>query len=405
MKPVILQDKLLSLKKAAIFSETDPEVLNELAVALKEIRLKKGFCIIKKGEAGDALYILAKGKVRIHDGNHVLSRMEEGDVFGEYALIDDNSRSASVTAEEDCLLLKLERQDFYTITAGKPEIISGLLRLLIRRMRDMNGLEEKLSRSYIKIRKQKEQIEKQSQSILQQKELLEQQNYDLTKLNEEKNHLISIVIHQIKNPLTSSLCLVEMLTVQPDMDRDVLESLGIIHKSLKRINNMLNELLDVNAIDSKVFELKMEHLNLGEILRELLENYSYSIEQKNIRLYSDIHEVQARLNRVYFTQIADNLLSNAVKFTNPGKSIHVQLMESDEKITLQITDEGSGIDNELIDKVFHQYRRQTTMEEQAAAPVGLGLAIVYRYVTALEGKVRCESMPGKGATFIVEFCK
>jgi len=103
--------------------------------------------------------------VRIHDGSHVLSRLTVNDVFGEYALIDDGPRSASVTTEEESYFLRLRREDFENRIADDPGFARGIMKVLIRRMRDMNELEEKLAKSYIKIQKQKEAIEEQNQSI------------------------------------------------------------------------------------------------------------------------------------------------------------------------------------------------------------------------------------------------
>ncbi|MCU0370976.1 MAG: HAMP domain-containing histidine kinase, partial [Bacteroidales bacterium] len=169
-----------------------------------------------------------------------------------------------------------------------------------------------------------------------------------------------------------------------------------------RINNLVNEILDVSTIESKVYELKMETLNVRAILEELIENYRYFIEQKNIRLSSEIANISARLNRVYLTQIFDNLLSNAVKFTPEEKSIYVQLAEKDGIIIFSIRDEGPGISQDKIHQVFDQYNRQTSMKDQELVQEGLGLAIVSKYTSAMKGKVSCESEPGKGSKFIVE---
>jgi signal transduction histidine kinase len=277
------------------------------------------------------------------------------------------------------------------------------LRKLIHRRRDMNELEEKLSKSYLKIQRQKDLIEKQSESISQQKVQLEQQNYDLTKLNEEKNQLISTVIHQIKNPLTSSLCMAEMLDSREGyIDETEREGLAIIRNSIRRINNLINEILDVSSIESKVFELKMEPLNIRSILEELIENYRYFIEQKGIRLKADLADISAKLNRVYVTQIFDNLLSNAVKFTPEERSISVQLNKDQGNILFTVQDEGPGIEQEKIHKIFDQYNRQTSMINQEQSQDGLGLAIVYKYTLAMKGEDRCESTVGKGTKFIVE---
>lgn len=397
------KEKFEFLRKVPIFSGAESAILLEMAASLTEKEVLKGSVIIRKGDEGDAVFIIANGKVRVHDGNHVLARLTTGQVFGEYALIDQRTRSASVTADENCLLLRLEYRDFYSNVSGNPEILRGVLRELIQRMRDMNVLEEKLSKSYLKIQRQKDLIEKQNESISQQKVLLEQQNYDLTKLNEEKNQLISTVIHQIKNPLTSSLCMAEMLDAREEhVDETEREGLAIIKNSIRRINNLINEILDVSTIESKVFELKMEPLNIRSILEELIENYRYFIEQKGIRLESDIDHITAKLNRVYVTQIFDNLLSNAVKFTPEDSTISIHLKEKRKNILFTIQDEGPGITPEKISVIFDQYNRQTSMKDQELFQNGLGLAIVNKYATAMNGKVSCESKPGEGTKFMVE---
>ncbi len=397
------KEKFEFLRKIPIFSGAEHEILKELASLLTEKEVLKGSTIIRKGEEGDAVFIIAGGKVRVHDGNHVLARLVTGQVFGEYALIDQRTRSASVTADENCLLLRLDYRDFYRNAVGNSSILRGVLRELINRMRDMNELEEKLSKSYLKIQRQKELIEKQNESISLQKVLLEQQNYDLTRLNEEKNQLISTVIHQIKNPLTSSLCMAEMLGEREGhVDETEREGLAIIRNSIKRINNLINEILDVSTIDSKVYKLKMEPLNVRAILEELIENYRYFIEQKGVLLKVNSENITARLNRVYLTQIFDNLLSNAVKFTPEGKSIAIHLTENNGRVLFTIQDEGPGISRDMIHKIFDQYSRQTSMMDQEIVQDGLGLAIVNKYSSAMNGTVSCKSKLGEGTTFEVE---
>lgn len=397
------KEKFDFLRNRPIFAGADENILMEMASLLTEKEVLKGSAIIRKGDEADAIFIITRGRVRVHDGNHVLARLEAGQLFGEYALIDQRTRSASVTAEDNCLLLRLDYRDFYRNAAGDPGILRGVLKELIQRMRDMNELEEKLSKSYLKIQRQKDLIEKQNESISQQKALLEQQNFDLTTLNEEKNQLISTVIHQIKNPLTSSLCMADMLDAREGhVDETEREGLSIIRNSIKRINNLINEILDISAIESKVYELKMEPLNIREIIEELIDNYRFFIEQKNINFKIDLNDITAKLNRVYVTQIFDNLLSNAIKFTPDEKTIQLQLAEKEGKITFCVCDEGPGMDKARIEEIFNEYSRQTSMFDQDKARDGLGLAIVYKYATAMKGTVRCESEPGRGTRFFVE---
>jgi len=148
--------------------------------------------------------------------------------------------------------------------------------------------------------------------------------------------------------------------------------------------------------------LKLEPLNIREILEEIISNYRYFVEQKSIRLQVNIDNISARLNRVYITQIFDNLLSNAVKFTPERKAIQIELVEQNGMIVFCVCDEGPGIEEAKLHAIFDRYSRQTTMAEQHLEQEGLGLAIVYRYTVAMKGTVRCESGPGKGTRIFVE---
>lgn len=401
-KEQILEDRIKILKNTHIFSETGADVLTEIANALVEKHARQEKVIIHKGDMGNSMYIIVKGKVRIHDGNHVLTKLGPGSVFGEYSLIDEETRSASVTADEPSDLLMLSQDDFFKIIFEKKEIIKGVLKVLVNRMRNMNVLEEKLSKSYLKIQKQKDEIELQHQSISKQKELLEEQNYDLLNLNEEKNHLLSVVVHGIKNPLTSSLCLIDLFKEEEEISELQQEYTTIIENSLNRINKMINELLNVNRIESKTYSLKTETIEISGLIKEVLINFNLVTTRKNLQINLNLCRCYAKLNEVYMHQIVDNLLSNAFRFAPVSSEIDINLLKKDNIIRLEIIDEGQGVPIEDPNSIFEIYQRQNETQKEDAN-VGLGLAIVKKYVTALKGKVWCENAKNRGAKFIVEF--
>lgn len=402
-KELFIEERVKILQTTHIFSDTDVEVLRDIAKALKEKHARNEQVILKKGDIGNAMFIIVKGRVRIHDGNHVLSKLGPGSIFGEYSLIDEETRSASVTAEESCDLLKLSQEDFFNIIFEKKQIIKGVLRVLINRMRSMNELEEKLSKSYKKIRKQKEEIELQHKNISEQKNLLEEQNYDLLSLNEEKNHLISVLVHGMKNPLTSSMCMIELLKSDEDqLNSDQKEIAGIIDNSLHRMNSMINQILNVNRIESKTFSLKLETIELSKLIKNVLDNFKIVISRKKLNIKLNLNESYAKLNEVYTYQIIDNLLSNSIRLSSESKRIKIDLQQANDKVRIEIRDEGPGISSKQIDTIFDQYQRQTKLPTIETSN-GLGLAIVKKYVTAMKGKVWCESELGKGAKFIIEF--
>jgi hypothetical protein len=137
-------EKVIILKGASIFSETPDNILAEVAQALEEIDVAGEETIFEEGDPGDSMYIVASGRMRVHDGAHTLNTLVEGDVFGEMVLLDPETRVASVTAEEDSLLLQLDQDAFYDLMTDRIEVARGIIQLLSHRLRqrvrDINDL-------------------------------------------------------------------------------------------------------------------------------------------------------------------------------------------------------------------------------------------------------------------------
>ena len=129
-------EKTLILKTASIFTETPDDILAELAQYTEEYEVEAGKTIFEKGSLGSSMYIIVSGKVRVHDGDRTINILTDRDVFGEMALLAPAPRLASVTAEEDTLLLCLAQEPFYEAVDSRTEIARGVIRLLSRHLRD-----------------------------------------------------------------------------------------------------------------------------------------------------------------------------------------------------------------------------------------------------------------------------
>ena len=394
----VMEKRVAALKKVRIFSETTEDVLIEIADIVSEKNFKRGQNIFKKGDVGDAMYIINQGSVRVHDGNHVLSRLVQGQVFGEFALFDKEARSASITADEPTSLFKLDQDDFYRVMAGKAEVTKGVLIKLIKRIREMNELEGKLAKSYLKIQKQKNEIEEIHQDILEQKAALEKTNEQLVKLNEEKNQLISVVSDGLRNPLTSSLCVIDLLEHECDnCTEEQKEYVQVIHKSLRRMNSLINQTLDIDIIELQRDKLKLEKVNLADILNLVEEGFKYTLSLKKLDLDLNVKELFADVDQNFIYIIFDNLLSNAIKFSPSNKRISIDLFESDGKVITEISDEGPGISDEALKTLFDKPQVHDRQTDKT------GLSIVKKYVEAMNGELLCKSKYGQGTTFIVKF--
>ena len=132
-------EKVLFLKSIDLFSQIPGEDLAQVALIATEEARENGEEIFAEGEAGDALYLVLDGKVRVHRGDRQIAELGERECFGEMAILDASPRSATVTAVKDTNLLKISREDFQEIMAEKPEIALGIIKVLSHRLRSAIG--------------------------------------------------------------------------------------------------------------------------------------------------------------------------------------------------------------------------------------------------------------------------
>jgi signal transduction histidine kinase len=249
-------------------------------------------------------------------------------------------------------------------------------------------------------------IKKSKEKIAAKNHLIEVNNLKLTELNEEKNRLIRIVAHDLKNPLTSALSLAEMLKSKVSLlTPDEKHTLSLIRRSMRRMHEMINKILDIKAIDAEKFNIEFEAVNVQQVLNYLIEMFKNKAEKKHIRVISDLEEVYAMVDRNYFIQIIENLLSNALKFSDKGKTIHVRALDFEDRCRIIIQDEGPGISQPDLIELFKENKPLSAQPTAGESSNGLGLSIVKKYVDVMGGKVWCESKIGVGSTFMVEFDK
>jgi CRP/FNR family transcriptional regulator, cyclic AMP receptor protein len=130
--------RLLLIQKVPIFRELRDDFLVRLAATMEELSFPAKHTIVRQGDEGRSLYILASGQVRVHIGNRELVRLKKEDCFGEMAVLDAEPRSASVTTLEPCECLMLTQQQLYEAIEETPGVAVNIIRLLSRRIRELN---------------------------------------------------------------------------------------------------------------------------------------------------------------------------------------------------------------------------------------------------------------------------
>ena len=133
----------------------------------------------------------------VHDGDQVLATLIAGEYFGEYTLIDSYTRSASVTTTQPTVLLQLSKERFDAIMLQHPKLKDAVLKELIKRLRNLNVMQEQLIKSNNEIQEQKREIQ--------------QMNAYLSEVSDEKDKIMRILAHELKNTLTSTISISETL--------------------------------------------------------------------------------------------------------------------------------------------------------------------------------------------------
>jgi signal transduction histidine kinase/ligand-binding sensor domain-containing protein len=260
--------------------------------------------------------------------------------------------------------------------------------------------------AYKKIQEQADNLIKANEDISKKNIEIAKANDELIELNNEKNNLIGILAHDLRNPLTSSLSIASNLeSTFNNLKKDDRTSINFLVGALNRMNDMISKILDIRMIEQKKINLNCERMNFEEVLQEVIGNFKPAAASKKIKIYFESNKIYGIADRNYLIQVFENLLSNAIKFSPPNKKVWARLDEQDGDIRISFTDEGPGLTADDIKKLFKPFQRLSTQPTAGEKSIGLGLSIVKKYVDLMDGRIWCESEPGKGANFIVTFHK
>jgi signal transduction histidine kinase len=427
------------LTKVSLFGKADTSILDHLAEKTVLNNYKVGENIIHKGDMGNTMYLIFSGKLKVHDGEHEVARLEGGGFFGEQSLLDSEPRSMSVTAVEPSILGSIDRNDFYEVLQKFPGMTKDIIAALNQRLRKQNdvlinefkGKEEKLQ-ELVKIR---------TKELEEKNILLEQAMTDLKKsqqqlIQSEKlaslGQLTAGIAHEIQNPLNfvnnfshfSNELIKEIKESKSDEERnEVLRELEVnlekIHHHGKRadsiVKNMLEhsrkgsgekQLIDVNALSIEYFNLAFHGMraNNAEFNCAIEKQIDENLPKVNA-IPQDVSRVLINLFNNAFYAVKEKsfkVQSNGVDPVYQAKvSLSTQFHKGGDKnkdtVTIRITDNGLGIQDAIKEKIFLPFF--TT--KPTGQGTGLGLSLSYDIAKAQGGDITVESKEGEGAEFTV----
>lgn len=233
---------------------------------------------------------------------------------------------------------------------------------------------------------------------------VEEANEKLEHSNKQKDEVLRIVSHDMRNPLGNMIGLAQILYEEPEQSKSDLQNIAeIIIRSGENLLGIVNTLLDAARLEAGKISIHYTETNLHDIVAQEVEQFKVAANQKNISLFFDstLKNELFILDEAKIRQSVANLLSNAIKFTPEKGKISVSIKKTDTTILIEIEDNGIGIkENDLpylFDK-FSSIQRAGTKNERGT---GLGLSIVKAFIQLHNGMIHVESTFGKGTKFII----
>ncbi|ROL56411.1 hypothetical protein D9V84_08240 [Bacteroidetes/Chlorobi group bacterium Naka2016] len=246
-----------------------------------------------------------------------------------------------------------------------------------------------------------EELRKQNIELKEKVEKLSSSKEELEELQKQKDELFAVIIHDIKNPAALIKNLVELLRSYDLTATEQQEIIDDILVTSNRIVALSQEVSRILALESSLMSLNLETGNINDVIREVVKANSPNAKNKSINVFVDLDE---KLEEFLFDhykvyEVLDNLMSNAIKFTQKGGEVRVVSKRQDDKVVIEVTDNGLGLSDEDINRAFQRGARLSAKPTGDEPSSGLGLWIVKRLVEAMKGKVWVRSKLGKGSTF------
>ena len=234
---------------------------------------------------------------------------------------------------------------------------------------------------------------------------LEESNRKLLEANRHKSVFLASMSHELRTPLNAILGFSELLIdagngqFTPATRKRFLEQ---IHSSGKHLLGLINDILDLSKIEAGQMELRLQTVDVKDVIGEVASTVEPLAAQKSIQLRiteSSAGEITADPGKV--KQMLLNLVSNAVKFTPQNGIVTIETRRLDESVELSVTDTGIGIDSQDQERVFHEFQQVDSGVGRSQPGTGLGLTLTRRFARLHGGDVRLVSEPGKGSIFTI----
>ncbi|MDQ6655164.1 MAG: cyclic nucleotide-binding domain-containing protein, partial [Verrucomicrobiota bacterium] len=347
-----------------LFEGIQSEVLEDIRYQMKTVRLKQGEVIFEEGDAGDSLYLVGEGSIKISKTGRggqqeTLGYIEPGNFFGEMALFDGQPRSANATAASSALVAAVDERTFQRILELAPSRLHmNFLRSVSERLRQVNS-------HFIS-------------------EVMRSERLSLV------GSMANSIIHDLKNPICIVRCCADLISHEVT-DARTKELTAMIDGAVDGMLEMTQELLDYARGFTTI---KKETVSMWRLLDDLSQQSLRLLPGLNIHFVKHIrYQGDVELDLPRFIRMLGNLIKNAAEAMPGGGILTMTTDLVQDQIVLRLSDTGCGIPSEIMPKLFEPF-----VTHGKSHGTGLGMAIAKSVVEAHGGRISVASISGNGTT-------
>ncbi|MCF7872695.1 MAG: cell wall metabolism sensor histidine kinase WalK, partial [Candidatus Omnitrophica bacterium] len=225
---------------------------------------------------------------------------------------------------------------------------------------------------------------------------------ELRRLEHVRKDFIANVSHELRTPVTNIQGYAETLLAGAWQDeKDLKEFLNIIYSDTEKLAHLINDILDLSKIESTDKPLKLELVNLNDLILKVVKNINKKADKKEIKLQKNLDKNISKLSvdKMQIEQALLNIIDNAIKYTLKQGKINISTTQLKDKVRIDISDTGIGIPEKDLKRIFERFYRVDKARSHKLGGTGLGLSIVKNIILNHNGKIWCKSIEGAGSTF------
>ncbi len=231
---------------------------------------------------------------------------------------------------------------------------------------------------------------------------LQENNRELDEANRFKTQMLSIVAHDLKNPIHNIIGYATLAAYDLPPDSPPVQMMLHVEQSASRMLRLITDILETAALELGKIQIERHSISLAYLIERAAKTYQDAAAAKEQTIILELQkDVIIAADEERLLQVFDNLISNAVKYSPHGKQIWVRAKQGSGNIRIEVQDEGPGFTEEDKHKLFGFFQRLSAQPIGGESSNGVGLAIVKKIVELHGGTIEIESEPSKGATFIV----